>query len=205
MERTFQCFPDGKFFTIQELETHLKFHYLPSIAFATPAEQEDIQQRGLEKWKNNGVSKESQKLGHRFMKEIEAFYLPDVSIRYLNEKLGYGLFSEETLDVGCYVGEYAGLIRKNDRRYLEPLNHYCYEYPVPDHIGRSFVIDATNGSLTRFINHSFTPNLKPVHVFYNGFYHLIFLAMQRIEKGTQLCYDYGQNYWYVRDRPISLS
>jgi uncharacterized protein len=75
---------------------------------------------------------------------------------------------------------------------------------VPDSLGRSFVIDATQGNLTRFINHSFTPNLRPVHVYYAGFYHLIFLAMQRIEKGTQLSYSYGKNYWYLRGKPAEL-
>jgi SET domain-containing protein len=66
------------------------------------------------------------------------------------------------------------------------------------------VIDATKGNLTRFINHSIHPNLKPIHVFYEGFYHLIFLALRRIEKGTQLSYDYGKNYWYIREKPVEL-
>jgi len=59
-------------------------------------------------------------------------------------------------------------VRENNRRYFEPLNNYCYEYPVPDSIGRSFVIDATQGNLTRFINHSYEPNLKPKYAFLKG-------------------------------------
>ncbi len=203
MNKTFQCFPDGKFYTLQELEKQLNFQCLLQIDFETSADREEIREKGFEKLKKNQVSEESLALGSRFIKEIEAAYIPHVSVRSLNE-IGYGLFAEECLDTGCYVGQYTGIVRKNDRRYFEPLNNYCYEYPVPDDIGRSYVIDATKGNLTRFINHSYHPNLKPVHLFYDGFYHLCFLALHRIEKGTQLCYDYGQNYWHIRPQPVNL-
>lgn len=204
MKCQFQCFPDKGFYTIPELETHLNFTYLPQISFETEADKEEILQRGLEKQKNGGISKESEKLGKKFMKKIDASYIPKVSIRWIKESVGYGLFSEEEIKKGSYVGEYTGIVRRNDRRYFEPLNNYCYEYPVPDDIGRSFVIDATEGNLTRFINHSSTPNLKPIHVFYDGFYHLIFIAISHIGKGIQLSYDYGQSYWYIRERPLNL-
>jgi hypothetical protein len=205
MSKAYQCFPDGKAYTIQELEIHLKFKYLPSISFETPEDQRNIKKQGIENWKNNRVSAESQELGNRFIQKIKAEYIPDVSIRWLNESLGHGLFLEENLERGSYVGEYTGIVRKNDlRRYFNPINNYLYEYPVPDEIGKSHVIDASQGNLTRFINHSFHPNLDPVYVFYDGFYHLIFLAIHRIEKGTQLCYNYGKNYWYIRSPPINL-
>ncbi len=204
MKRTVQCFPDGKFYTPQELETYLNFKYLPQLSFETPLDKDDIQARGLEQLKHNKVSQQSLELGNQFIEKIEAASIPSVSIKWLGEHLGFGLFAEEQLETGSYVGEYTGIVRKNDRRYFEPLNNYCYEYPVPDYMGRSFVIDATAGNVTRFINHSFTPNLQPIPVFYGGFYHIIFLALQVIEKGTQLCYNYGQNYWYVRQSPMDL-
>jgi uncharacterized protein len=203
MNRSFQCFPDGRFYTIEELEIHLNFKFLSQIDFETIADSREIRKKGIEKLKNNKVNKKSRALGNKFFKQIKIAYIPDVSIRSL-ENIGYGLFSEQNLYAGNYVGEYTGIIRKNDRRYFEPLNNYCYEYPVFDHIGRSFVIDATKGNLTRFINHSFNPNLKPVYAFYEGFYHLIFLALRDIKKGTQLCYNYGQNYWNIRERPIII-
>lgn len=184
-------------FSIQELEKRLKFKYLPQIAFETPTAQQEIRMKGLEK----EHADEAIVLGNRFIQKIEKGYTPHVSIRWINGYTGYGLFAEEDLSKGSYAGEYTGLVRKNDRRYFEPVNHYCYEYPVPDEIGRSFVIDATQGNFTRFMNHSFSPNLKPIHVFYDGFYHLIFLALRSIKKGDQLTYNYGQSYWYTRDPP----
>jgi hypothetical protein len=205
VHRKFQCYPDRQFYTIQELETHLQFKYLPLIAFEAPSQEQEIRIRGLEKWRANEIALESQELGKQFIQHIESEYIPDVSIRWIDDLIGYGLFAEEEIHSGSYVGEYTGIVRRNDlRRYFGPLNNYCYEYPVPDEIGKSFVIDATQGNLTRFINHSFTPNLKPIHVFYDGFYHLIFLAIHRIEKGVQLSYDYGQNYWHLRHLPRQL-
>ena len=161
-----------------------------------------VLKRGLE----SRPTTEAIEWGKQFVDKINAAYIPAVSIRWVSEQVGYGLFAEEEIDAGSYVGEYTGMVRENDiRRVLEPLNHYCYEYPVPDSLGRSFVIDATQGNLTRFINHSFTPNLKPVYAYHAGFYHLIFIALQRIEPGTQLSYNYGKNYWLLREKPEILS
>ena len=175
-----------------------------SLSFESSEAKKDIRSRGLAKLKSNEVSLKSQQLGKKFSEQIESGYLPKVSVRWIHDQVGYGLFAEENLAKGAYAGEYTGIVRENNRRYFEPLNNYCYEYPVPDDIGRSFVIDATQGNLTRFINHSFTPNLQPIHVFYDGFYHLIFLTLQKIKKGQQLSYNYGQSYWYVRGSPVNL-
>jgi SET domain-containing protein len=66
------------------------------------------------------------------------------------------------------------------------------------------VIDATAGCLTRFINHSSNPNLTPIHAYWEGFYHLIFLSLRAIHPGEQLTFDYGETYWYIREKPVTL-
>ncbi len=195
---------NGKHLSIQELEAHLQFTYLPQIAFENNADKEEVLAKGLAKSSSGAIKAEALELGKQFITQIELAYIPSVSVRFIDPQVGHGLFAEEKICKGSYVGEYTGIVRKNDRRYTEPLNHYCYEYPVPDHIGRSYVIDATQGNLTRFINHSFHPNLRPVHVFYEGYYHLIFLALETLSKGTQLSYDYGHSYWHVRGAPVAL-
>jgi uncharacterized protein len=204
MKKNYLCIPDGHFFTLSELQERLKFHFLAHNHFETEEDRLEIQRGGLEKFKQGAVAAESLELGKRFIDKIEASYIPEASIRWRGESIGYGLFAEEPLEAGSYVGEYTGIVRKNDRRYFEPLNHYCFEYPVPDDIGRSHVIDATSGHLTRFINHSYQPNLRHVHVFFNGFYHLIFLAINPIEKGTELTFNYGPNYWCLRGKPVDF-
>ena len=202
--KTFQLHPEGTFHTIQELEQRLRFKYLPLNAFESPEEQQLVREKGLAKLHNNEISKEAQELGARYSSEIAAGYIPPVSIAWVNEHVGYGLLAAEDIAAGSYCGAYTGIVRKNERRYFQPPNDYCYEYPVPDEIGRSYVIDATSGHLTRFINHSADPNLKPVHVFHDGYYHLIFIALCDIKKGIQLSYNYGNNYWVIRDPPTPL-
>lgn len=187
-----------------ELQKELHFKFLSQLAFESPQEREEIQARGLKKLRENRVAQEAQELGSRFAEKIESSYIPLVSVRFIHENVGYGLFLEETVEEGCYVGEYTGVVRKNDRRYFAPLNNYCYEYPVADDIGRSYVIDATEGHLTRFINHSYTPNLHAKYAFANGFYHLIFLAGRNLKAGEQLTFDYGKNYWFIRSKPEIL-
>jgi hypothetical protein len=192
--------PDGIVYSVEELEKRIPFKYIALLSFE---DAEDVLARGRAKFQNNLVTPEALELGQKYIGKINAAYIPHVSVRWIGNKVGYGLFAEEKILKGSYVGEYTGIVRKNDRRYFEPLNNYCYEYPVDDEIGRSFVIDATQGNLTRFINHSSNPNLQPIHVFYNGYYHLIFVALRPIQKGEELSYDYGESYWYLRGPPIA--
>jgi len=186
---------------LEELQKQLNFQYLSKNSFEN---KRRIKALGMAKWKKGEINEEALSLGERFHSQIKAAYIPSVSVRWINEQVGHGLFAEIDIEEGAYVGEYTGHVRENNQRYFKPLNNYCYEYPVPDDIGRSHVIDATSGNLTRFINHSYTPNLRPVHAFYEGFYHLIFLALCPIQAGQQLSYDYGRNYWYIREQPQPL-
>lgn len=195
---------DGALLSQKELETRLDFKHLHQICFETESDQKEIYAKGMAKLLKNEVKLEALELGKLYCKQIQESYLPSVSIRKIDERVGYGLFTKEPIGKGSYAGEYTGIVRKNDRRYTKPLNDYCFEYPVPDQIGRSYVIDAMDGNLTRFINHSSQPNLKAIHVFLEGYYHLIFVALQDIAIGTQLCYDYGHSYWHVRLSPVAL-
>ncbi|NGX50353.1 MAG: hypothetical protein K1060chlam2_00198 [Chlamydiae bacterium] len=197
MEQRIYLHPDGGRYSVEELEQKLGYRHLSKNIFE---EHEEIYRLGLEA----EVSPEQEELGKRYIDQIESAYLPEISLHDLGEKVGYGLFAEESIPPGAYVGEYTGLVRKNDRRYSAPMNNYCYEYPVLDELERSYVIDATDGNFTRFINHSYDPNLKPVHLYHLGYFHLIFLAIREIKKGEQLCYNYGKHYWYVRRPPVSF-
>ncbi len=193
-----------EFFTISELEKKLSYRHLSLNEFESSSDEEEVKLNGLEKEKKGKIPLQAISLGKKFHKQILSSYIPNVSVHFVHPSIGHGLFAEELIKKGQYVGEYTGVVRRNDRRYFEPINNYCYEYPVPDDIGRNFVIDATHGCLTRFINHSSKPNLKPIHVYWKGFYHLIFLALKEIKPGVQLSYDYGEPYWYIREKPAEI-
>ncbi len=190
--------------SIADIEKKFGFAYLGLNSFESIDDQLDVHNRGLKHLSEGKVSQESLDLGQQYHKEILSSYIPKVSVRFISDDVGHALFAEEEIEVGRYVGEYTGIVRKNDRRYGYPINNYCYEYPIPDEIGRNFVVDATRGCLTRFINHSSDPNLKPFYAFYEGYYHVIFLSIKKISVGDQLLFDYGKSYWYVRGAPKVL-
>lgn len=185
-------------------EQGFPFLYLSHNSFISEDERERILAKGNERLSQGHVSQAVLELGRRFALEIKEGFLAKVSVRWIGTGIGYGLFAEETIAAGSFVGEYTGIVRENNLRYLEPLNNYCYEYPILDAIGRSYVIDATHGNLTRFINHSTKSNLQPAYAFRDGAFHCIFLALREIQKGEQLSYDYGKSYWYVRPAPEPL-
>ncbi len=194
----------GEKLSIQLLEKRFRFKYLTGIAFENEVCRQEILKRGLEELKNKRIGKKALLFGRKYQLKIESHFFPKVKIKWINKQAGYGLYAAENLKTGSFFGEYTGIVRRNDRRYLEPLNNYCYEYPIPDSIGRSHVIDASNGNHARFINHSLCPNLKPHHVFIDGFFHLIFLTLREIKIGEQLTYNYGPTYWYIRPKPLEI-
>lgn len=60
-------------------------------------------------------------------------------------------------------------------------------------------IDAQDqGGITRFINHSFTPNLLTTPATFDEITHILLLTNEPIPRGAQLLYDYGSDYWEAR-------
>ena len=186
---------------ICELETKYQFTYLEKLSFESDEEKDFLQKKGLLTWKD----KEAGRLGDLFIDLIERSFMPLVSIRWVDPKIGYGVFAEEEIKEGDFVGEYTGVIRRNDlRRCFEPPSDFIAMYPIEDERGKKFLLDAIQGNMTRFINHKRDGNIAPYQAFYEGLYHRIFRALRVIRKGEQLFYDYGRSYWYSRSSPIDL-
>ena len=155
--------------------------------------------------KRGGMDEEMLWLGALHRADIEEGNGPDCVIRWVSEEIGHGLFADQDITSGSYVGEYAGLIKR--RRFFSSfrINDYCFRYPTAHWFRPYFTINAEGcGNYTRYINHSPHPNLECAAVFSNGFFHLIFRAIQDIPKGSQLCYDYGPQYWKDRASPLGL-
>lgn len=188
--------------SIKELEDSLHFHYLPQLSFKDPMEEMHLLEEGLKQAKMGEVLPEHSSNGQKWKREIEEGFIPKVSVRWIGPEVGYGLFLEEDLAEGVFVGEYIGEVRKNNDHLV--VSNYLYTYPLLDDIGRNFVIDAHQGCLTRFINHSYTPQLRATYAYVDGLYHMILVTLHPISKGTQLTFNYGKNYWYYRSPPKVL-
>ncbi len=186
---------NGKPHSVAELEKALFFSFLPSIDFDSPREKEEIYQS------TKDVKSSELELGERYEYQIRNSWLAPVDVRWVSKNVGHGLFVTELLEEGSYVGEYTGIVRNNRWSYSDPLGVFGCEYPVNDPTGQSYVINATQGHLTRFINHSEEPNLEPHYAFCDGFYHVIFMTLREIRAGEQLSFDYGPSYWSIRPEP----
>lgn len=189
-------------YTIQELEKKFHFSYLSTIDFKDPKIKQILQEQGNRRFIEGNVSEQYIAQGKRWKEHIKQGFLAPSHIRLVDEDVGYGLFAQEDLPEGSFVGEYAGIVRENNDHTW--ISNYLYSYPLLDEIGRNYVIDAHSGSLTRFINHSYKPNLQATYGFVDGFFHMILLTILPIKKGTQFTYNYGKNYWYIRSQPKEL-
>ncbi|KAI9093700.1 hypothetical protein K1719_027149 [Acacia pycnantha] len=135
-----------------------------------------------------------------------------------DRRKGWGLYSDQLIQKGQFVCEYAGelLTTKEARR-----RHLCYDelssqgkfssalLVVKEHLpsGRACLrmnIDATRiGNVARFINHSCDGgNLTTKLVRRSGalFPRLCFFALEDIERDEELTFSYGE----IRTRPMGL-
>ena len=183
-------------FQKEEVALDCSFTYIKKLLF----ESEDLLARALA---CTEISQAALAFGKKYSQEIIAGFSPPVECRYVSEKVGHGLFTKTALDEEAFIGEYVGLVREPS--CLHPPNNYLWTYPVKDHLDRSLDINAEPyGNHTRFINHSFSPNLKPLFAHVGGIFHVILIAIRPIKAEEQLSYDYGKNYWYIRGKPADL-
>lgn len=138
--------------------------------------------------------------GLTYRPELSTGYVANTVIKWIDDEIGYGLFAGIDFLPGTYIGEYAGNVRQVNRR-TDELNSYCFHYPTRWFSRNYTVIDAiSEGNETRFLNHSYTPNLQPRWLYDRGLMHLTFFAATFIPKGTQLTFNYGKDFW--KNRPL---
>lgn len=188
--------------SIADLARYVNFEHLQKLSFKNPMLRRHLLDRGLEQFKAGSILPTHLEMGQKWKTKIEEGVIPKVSLRWINSTAGFGLFAEEDLEEGTFVGEYVGEVRENNDHLR--LSDYLYAYPLLDELGRNFVIDAQKGSLTRFINHSYHPNLFPTYAYVDGLYHMILITDRPIHRGTQLSYNYGRKYWAIRQSPEEL-
>lgn len=142
--------------------------------------------------------------GAFYKKEIESLYLPDVEIRYINDRLGYGVFAARDFNQCEFIAQYSGLVRKSRRS--DRTNAYCFEYTLANGIKTPYTVDAQDqGGIGRLINHSESPNLQSSLATIDFINYIILITTRPVRKGQQFCYDYGPDYWSHREVPLSLT
>lgn len=107
--------------------------------------------------------------------------------------IGLGLFARVRLRKGDVVGHYTGKRLTDDQANNEPYVNSRYLV----WICKDWYIDGAGaeGNYTRYINHSEKPNAELVTS--TRWKTAKIQALQRIEPGEEIFFDYGEEYWSI--------
>lgn len=194
---------EGKQLSLEELQKLTGAQWIPGLDFEDFHVFSELAKEGLKLHKKGEMTLEQLWLGRYFQKEIQSSAIPDVVIRWIDPVFGWGVFANRELKKMQFIAEYTGKVRK--RRKTDVKNAYCFEYLLVQGFHSPYTIDALDqGALARYINHSSTPNLNSSLATFENISHVVLYTKEPIAKGTQLCYDYGPDYWSKRTAPILL-
>lgn len=180
----------------------LGVEYLPHLTFIDSTTESKVLAKCAKAEKKGWILPRQKWLGHFYGKGVRGGVALDLTIAWIDNKIGYGVWTNSAIPANAFVGEYTGVLRKR-RFFGRWQNSYCFDYYIGETRSR-YVIDAEKASNhTRFINHNAAPNLETASLYTDGLFHVIVYAMREIPAGTQLCYDYGENYWKRREGPLN--
>ncbi|XP_019893462.2 probable serine/threonine-protein kinase DDB_G0282963 [Musca domestica] len=115
---------------------------------------------------------------------------------------GWGVRSMVHIPKGTFVATYSGEILSDHEADRRMDDSYFFD------LGNNHCIDANYyGNVSRFFNHSCEANIIPVRVFYEHqdyrFPKIAFFTCREVEAGEELCFDYGDKFWLVKNRYFS--
>ncbi|MBP6869350.1 SET domain-containing protein-lysine N-methyltransferase [Candidatus Babeliales bacterium] len=199
-----------------ESSQHL-FHPLEKTVFSTPEERlEFFAHQGIEYLNATEVEyaplldynlQESEKymsepqehlrLTDLYDDDITLQSLMPMSIRWLGEEIGHGVFAEDDLPKGGFVGIYGGVVKD---RNLVGSKDYAWAYPAETLEGDRISLDAREkGNELRLVNDGKDPNCVVKYILgSDGLWHVCYIAEKNIKKGDQLLVSYGPGYWDTR-------
>lgn len=162
--------------------------FLRHLKFENPQQERTIRRQCA-----SSITPAQKTLGELYAKELAAGHIETATLKWIDEKIGYGAFAEREIPPLTYIAEYTGVVL-GEEACLSRDNRYFCRYPIP---GDSlYFVDAReHGNISRFINHSDNPNLELLFAFYDGLIHPFLRSSKKIRKGAQFSYNYGAHYW----------
>ena len=136
-------------------------------------------------------------LSQLYADDIASKKIAPLSVRWLGQEIGYGIFAEADLACDDFIGIYTGVVQDRD---LVGSKDYTWAYPVRKEDGGKISLDAKfKGNELRFVNHSYNPNSVVRYVLgLDGLWHVCYIASKEIKKGQQVLISYGTAYWESR-------
>ena len=182
---------------VQEFRTATGVQYAPELQFENKKVLKSVSEQCSRAIETGTIAARSQWLGALHADQIRNHVVADSSIRWIDEKIGYGLFAEKEIQLGEFIGEYTGMVRRR-RLLFATVNEYCFDYAPFVLSFKKHMIDARDwGNELSFANHSETPNSETMGVLCDGLMHIIIRAIQVIPPSTEITYDYTgrQQFW----------
>lgn len=192
---------EGRELSLEEFEKLTSAKWVPTLTFDDPEIHSTLVKACLKLHKKEELTLEQLWLGKYYQKEILSGHTPDVAIRWIDSTLGWGVFALRNFKKMEFIAEYSGKLMKRQKNQTA----YAFEYLITHSVRSKYTIDATDqGGLSRYINHSFKPNLNSSLATVDHISHVVLYTKEPIAKGTQLCYDYGPDYWSKRTPPVII-
>lgn len=189
--------------SLESFQSFFGVKYTPRLIVETPNLEMKIQEQIQNLYKKSELTVQQLWFGKYFKNEILSGFIPDVVIRYIDNQLGWGVFANRNFQKMDYIALYSGILRKSRRS--DKTNAYCFEYTLTNGMKTPYTIDAEEtGGVARFLNHSLKPNLQSSLATLDFMNYILLIANRPIQKGEQLCYDYGEDYWKYRESPIQI-
>ena len=192
---------------IKELFSNLKIRYILENGYIF----QDIKNSKLRVsnyYRSN--AEEFTYLEEKYGDKLRKYYKADVYIQKINEQIGFGLFAADFLKADDLIGEYTGIVQEAynlDISDKETAIKTEYAWDYPDNIPGLPPLEINAryaGGILRFVNHSFTPNLRIEHAVIDNEWKIFFVADENIEIDSELFVDYGDAYWAVESREIII-
>jgi SET domain-containing protein len=189
-----------KHYTIEAFQQATGLIYLPTLEFENERVRELIHKQCARAIQKNAIGSTSRWLSVLHSEQLRNNFVADVSIRWIDETFGYGLFAEQNLSAGDYIGEYAGVVRRCNF-FIANSNDYCFSYPTSALYFRKHMIDSRErGNELRYANHSNSPNSESMGVVRDDILHIILRAIKDIPASTEITYDYSGFHWLSKQR-----
>lgn len=190
-----------KRYSPEEFKNATEVKYLSHISFHSMELKRKARRRCPWSFRFGFWGMEWHPLYDHYRDQIARGYVADVSIKWIDDVWGYGVYANRNFDTGSFIGTYTGILRPLSQRWPDH-NSYCLHYPTSFwSMGRKLIVDAqAAGNETRFLNHSDAPNLDLNCLYANRLLHFFFTARAPICKGSHLTFNYGDSYWHDRSK-----
>ncbi len=125
----------------KDFETIFNVGYLPTLGFKEQKTQEKIEKRCAKAFRKGWITPRQKWLGHYYSQEIHGQLPLDLTIQWIDEQIGYGVWTNAEIPAQTYIGEYTGVLRRR-LFFGRWKNLYCFDYNIGEGRNSGYVIDA---------------------------------------------------------------